>query len=190
MSKVITIVTGCGRCGSTMVMRMLHKGGMDVVGNHIAYEDDRGSMVKKNDLWLAEAQGKAIKLLDLQLCNLPDEFTYQAIFLKRDHRQQAKSIVKFAQQVAQMPIKSSEWKRLSKDLPKDEMKSMEMLVNRGIQYQVMQFEEILKVPLYSATVLRGFLQLELDTVKMAGVVMQRSPECSPDMSIEASFLNQ
>lgn len=91
MSKII-VVSGLGRCGSTMVMKMLDAGGLPVIGNKVSYEDMRCIEVTKASKWLEEAQGHGIKILDIQRQSLPGEFQYKVIWVRRDFKQQAKCL--------------------------------------------------------------------------------------------------
>ena len=58
-----TIVTGFGRCGSTMLMRMLDAGGMPVVADSRASFESELFRVPKPTDW-QQYRGRAIKVLD------------------------------------------------------------------------------------------------------------------------------
>ncbi len=92
----IVVVSGLPRSGTSMAMKMLEAGGLQVFTDGVrsadednpkgyyefervkdlAAEDDRG--------WLAAARGKAIKIISYLLKDLPPSFNYQVIFLRRD----------------------------------------------------------------------------------------------------------
>ncbi|HWH75147.1 MAG TPA: hypothetical protein VNV16_12895, partial [Methylibium sp.] len=92
MSGPTTIVSGLGRCGTSMLMQMLHRGGMPCLGPWPSFEVDeaRATLAPK---FVAEHAGKAIKVLDPQRIGLPADV--RVVWLDRDHRQQAKSHAKF-----------------------------------------------------------------------------------------------
>lgn len=93
--KPIVVVSGLPRSGTSMMMRMLESGGMEVVSDNVRQHDEdnpRGyfeiERVKDLDkggdkLWLSEARGKAIKVISFLLKDLPPDFDYKIIFMQR-----------------------------------------------------------------------------------------------------------
>ena len=91
----IVVVSGLPRSGTSMMMRMLQLGGMDVACDNIRKKDEdnpRGyfelERVKslKGDgdkSWLGETPRKAVKVISFLLSDLPDEFNYKIIFVHR-----------------------------------------------------------------------------------------------------------
>ena len=94
-SKPIIVVSGLPRSGTSMMMRMLDAGGLDTVVDGIRegdednprgyFELERVKKLAKDDdkSWLAEAQGKTIKVISFLLKDLPDTFHYKIVFLNR-----------------------------------------------------------------------------------------------------------
>ena len=91
----ITIVSGLPRSGTSMMMKMLEAGGLPLLidNSRIPDEDNPAGYyefepVKKLDQgnfdWLADAQGKALKVIAALLTHLPSADTYQIIFMRRD----------------------------------------------------------------------------------------------------------
>ena len=63
--KAIVVVTGFGRCGSSLAMRMLCAGGMPVTtDNRDSFEDERVMRLPGDTRWLRECEGRALKVLD------------------------------------------------------------------------------------------------------------------------------
>lgn len=92
--KTITIVLGLPRSGTSMMMQMLEAGGMAVLTDGIRqtdadnprgyYEFERVKQLPKGDhAWLAEAQGKAVKVIAALLEHLPSGYAYRVIFMHR-----------------------------------------------------------------------------------------------------------
>ena len=91
----IAVVSGLPRSGTSMAMKMLEAGGLEVVtdGLRIAdqdnpkgyYEDERVKDLAKspNRAWLREARGKAVKIISFLLKNLPADNNYKIIFMQR-----------------------------------------------------------------------------------------------------------
>ncbi len=91
----ITIVSGLPRSGTSMMMRMLQAGGMDVLTDNIRtpnednplgyFEIENVKKLKEGEFgWLSEAEGKAIKVISALLKHLPDQYSYKVIFMRRD----------------------------------------------------------------------------------------------------------
>lgn len=65
------IVTGLGRCGTTMTMAMLDAGGFAVAGPRPSYEDAaRFGIGRIDHAWLDRQAGRAVTVVDPSLCGL------------------------------------------------------------------------------------------------------------------------
>jgi hypothetical protein len=93
-SSFITIVSGLPRSGTSMMMKMLEAGGMQILTDNVRladennpkgyYEFERVKKLKDGDTaWLETAQGKAIKVISALLEHLPQEFHYKVVFMRR-----------------------------------------------------------------------------------------------------------
>ena len=93
--EYITVVSGLPRSGTSMMMRMIEAGGMEIVTDHLRTPDDSNpkgyyefETVKKlkdgDRAWVGSARGKAVKVISALLEYLPREYTYQVIFMRRD----------------------------------------------------------------------------------------------------------
>ncbi len=93
MDNVITIVSGLPRSGTSMMMKILEAGGMEVVTDNIRktdedniygyYEYERVKKIKENNIWLKETRGKVLKIVSKLLYELPSNENYKIIFIKR-----------------------------------------------------------------------------------------------------------
>lgn len=188
--KKIIIVSGFPRCGSTMMMRMLYAGGLDTIGNKVAFEDNRATFIGKKDYWLSEAQGKAIKILDMHRQVLPDEFEYKIIWMKRNYTEQGKSNVKLLRMMAKIDVPNMAYKKFADSYPAEEKRFLQKMKERNIEYAIFEFEKILNNPILYSLSIRDFLELEqLDWAKMAGIVKMRDPKCAEGIDQEISYLN-
>ena len=89
----ITVVTGLPRSGTSMMMKMLESGGMPVLIDHIRtadednpkgyYEFERVKQIETDQAWLADAGGKAVKMVAALLKHLPTNYRYRIIFMQR-----------------------------------------------------------------------------------------------------------
>ena len=94
-NNTITIISGLPRSGTSMMMRMLEAGGMQVITDHYReadldnplgyFELEQVKKLKNDDTaWMDEAQGKAVKIISALLEFLPEQYQYQIIFMQRN----------------------------------------------------------------------------------------------------------
>jgi hypothetical protein len=90
---MITIVSGLPRSGTSLMMQMLAAGGMPIlsdgersadVDNPRGYlEWERIKQLPKDPACIAEAEGKAVKVISKLLLSLPPQHEYRVIFMQR-----------------------------------------------------------------------------------------------------------
>ena len=91
----IVVVSGLPRSGTSMMMKMLEVGGLEILTDHIRtadvsnpkgyYEFERVKKLKEGDTeWLVDARGKAVKVISALLEYLPSDYHYKIIFMKRN----------------------------------------------------------------------------------------------------------
>ena len=90
----IIIVSGLPRSGTSLMMQMLHQGGIPAVTDEIRaadtdnprgyYEFERVKKTKEDPSWLPEARGKVVKMVSSLLYDLPATETYRVVFMRRD----------------------------------------------------------------------------------------------------------
>lgn len=93
--RPIVVVSGLPRSGTSMMMRMLESGGLEVVKDDIRKGDEdnprgyfeiervKGLDKEADKTWLAEARGKTIKVISFFLKSLPSDFDYKIVFMRR-----------------------------------------------------------------------------------------------------------
>lgn len=93
--KPVIVVSGLPRSGTSMMMKMLAEGGLELVTDELRPADEDNpkgyfelEAVKQlsagNVAWLSGAQGKVVKVISALLEHLPPEFSYKIIFMERD----------------------------------------------------------------------------------------------------------
>ena len=93
--KVIVVVSGLPRSGTSMMMQMLEKGGLEPLTDGIRKADDdnpRGyyelervkKLTEKDHAWLSEARGKVIKCISELLPHLPVDHDFKIVFMMRN----------------------------------------------------------------------------------------------------------
>lgn len=89
----LTIVSGLPRSGTSMMMRMLDKGGIPVIVDNIRtadednprgyYEFEPVKRTKEDASWLEGADGKVVKMVYRLLYDLPPNHQYRVVFMRR-----------------------------------------------------------------------------------------------------------
>ncbi len=93
--KPVIVVSGLPRSGTSMMMRMLEAGGVELIIDGIReanvdnpkgyYEFERVKKLPEGDVtWLKEAPGKAVKIISALLQHLPPKYTYRVLFMRRN----------------------------------------------------------------------------------------------------------
>ena len=92
----VIVVSGLPRSGTSMLMKMLEAGGLQVVtdGQRTADEDNpkgyyevervKDLAQEKDKGYLAEARGKVLKVISFLLKSLPANLNYRVIFIRRN----------------------------------------------------------------------------------------------------------
>jgi hypothetical protein len=91
---VIIVVSGLPRSGTSLMMQMLAAGGLTPVTDGVRppdednlrgyYEVEAVKQIRRNPAWIAQAEGKAIKVVSMLLFDLPLDRQYRIIFITRD----------------------------------------------------------------------------------------------------------
>ncbi|MBN1887646.1 MAG: hypothetical protein JW850_06635 [Thermoflexales bacterium] len=92
--KDVIIVSGLPRSGTSMMMKMLEAGGLEIVSDHLRtadednpkgyYEFERAKKLPEGDTaWLDEARGKVVKVISELVKHLPPTHNYKVLFMRR-----------------------------------------------------------------------------------------------------------
>ena len=92
--NIITVVSGLPRSGTSMMMKMLEAGGMQLLTDNLRtadednpkgyYEFERVKRIDHDRAWLDDAKGKAVKIISELLIRLPQDYRYKVIFMRRN----------------------------------------------------------------------------------------------------------
>ena len=90
----IVIVSGLPRSGTSLMMKMLHAGGIDPMTDDIReadidnpkgyYEFERVKKLPDDTGWMDDARGKAVKVLAELIKHLPSDRKYRIVFMMRN----------------------------------------------------------------------------------------------------------
>jgi hypothetical protein len=184
----ITVVAGFTRCGSTLMMRMLRSGGMEVFAEmEQSCETNLIFTLPDNDAWLTHCTGKALKLLDPHKNQPSPAFSYRFIWMDRDPKQQALSQLKLLRELGGMDFGSRKnMLAMKRANIADRPKALSAIKPHG-PVMTVRFEDLLRDPLAEAYRVREFVGRDLDCMAMMQQVVPRSPRCLPHM-LEAMYV--
>ena len=177
----IVVVSGLPRSGTSMAMRMLAAGGMAIVTDGIRaadednpngyFEDERVKALAKNPdkTWVAEARGKALKVVSLLLQHLPPTQKYQVVFV---HRRLEEVLASQAKMLARRGQPSTASDAEMTRVFEGHLAKVRQLLTTSPQFELLEVrhEVVIKDPLGEAKRIQQFLGRPLDVEKMAAAV--------------------
>lgn len=174
----IFVVSGLPRSGTSMMMQMLAEGGAPMltdekreadINNPKGYmEYEKVKSLHLDQSWLDQAQNQTVKVVAPLLHFLPEKFGYKIILMERDLGE----------------VITSQQKMLGKETRKDalpmslftayknQLTKVESWAESQPKVKVLrvQYSNVIEKPLEEAERIAAFLELPLDTRKMASVV--------------------
>ena len=94
LDQEVIVVSGLPRSGTSMMMQMLERGGIEVatdrqriadVDNPAGYfELERVKDLAQDSSWISTLRGKAVKMISMLLYDLPLTERYRIVFMERD----------------------------------------------------------------------------------------------------------
>ena len=177
----IIIVSGLPRSGTSMAMKMLDAGGVELIEDSIRtadednpkgyYEDERVKDLAKMDdrSWLRDARGKGIKIISHLLKSLPEDNNYKVLFIRRHIDEvlasQAKMLVRRGEEAG--PDDGAMRQMLEADVWR-----AQYLLKRSPHFDWIELKhrEFLENPQGQAGRIKDFLGMDLDVDAMAAVV--------------------
>jgi hypothetical protein len=182
---MIYLVTGMGRCGTSLVMQMLKYGGADLgpVGSYgwPMFEDMRQTKVDAEE-WIHEYEGCCLKWLGPDLWPPAPGHDYKAVWLDRDSKQQAKSQIKLQRTKNKKDWGKHEEKAMLGEMIRRRPLALRVLQRLGADILFMEFEDLIADCPGCAEEIDAHFGLGLDVEKMglARVVGRKTTECIPD----------
>ena len=188
------IVTGVGRCGTSLTMAMLEAGGFPVAGSLPLYEQPINDFITSG-LCLTDKQlnakfdpkdGTAYKVVIPFLQHLDARRSFRFIFCLRDPMQQALSQSKFSRiffgnEVTPEGLKAAIEQNM--ELTRWGIKHCQEWP--GSSSMCRTFEQMISEPMRYACELDSFAGCRLDLKAMRAVVRDRPVECSSDIELQA-----
>lgn len=183
------LICGLTRCGSSLTMQMLDKGGLPVIGDYPGYEPEQANPFNITQEYITNNAGKIIKLIDPQHAYKRGiRFNNcRVVYLSRNKIQQAKSVIKFA--CTLMGIKPDYTPatvyKMMLSLSVDEEKIFKAF--RKNQKLLYTFEALLEDPVSYLSALEVFLNMDIDIRQALTVPVARNSD-NYDGFLELSLL--
>lgn len=201
-SPPLVIVSGLGRCGTSMMMQMLSACGLRCAGTYPDFEPEeiQAHMARRfadpddDDTISAEwlSRWGAVKLLDPHRLRFERSFRAIIIWLDRDPHEQAKSQLKLLKHAGvPLALRLGAVGKTARQLIREREESIAVL--RGWPRIEAKFEEIVSAPFEICGHIAEFADeygVRLDIRAMAETVIMRSGRCAPDMAIEERLLRR
>jgi hypothetical protein len=175
MNQEIIIVSGLPRSGTSLMMQMLHSGGIEVVTDHVRtadtdnprgyFEFEQVKKIKQNASWLPETRGKAFKMVSQLLYDLPACERYRILFMERDLDEMLASQEKMLERLGRPAAPREQMKRayvLHLEKLRDWLRE-----KKHMQLLPVRYNELLAQPEEQARRVSEFLKGRADTTKMA-----------------------
>ena len=180
MSEPITIVSGLPRTGTSMMMRMLEAGGIDVITDYNRkpdvdnpggyYELEKVKKIEQDKSWLADARGKAFKMIATLLVHLPPMFAYQVIFMQRDMREMLRSQNKMLDRLGQPTPELGDIQLANLFQEQLEKANAWISSQPNVRVIFIRYRDVLSSPRHQAKRINSFLEHPLSVEGMALVV--------------------
>jgi hypothetical protein len=177
----VVVVSGLPRSGTSMMMKMLGAGGLELATDEIRSADEDNpkgyfelEKVKELDKtdrkdWVAEYRGKVIKVISFLLRDLPDDSAYKVIFMRRNLDEVIASQNKMLDRRGESRGDDDE-KMI--ELYETHLRKVEFLLRGRKNFETLDvdYKQALEKPREHAERVRRFLGVPLDVGRMAEVV--------------------
>ena len=177
----IPIVSGLPRSGTSLMMNMLAAGGLEVLTDQLRTPDDDNpvgyfeledvkKLMKGEHSWLAQSNGKAVKVISTLLPYLPDGYHYRIIFMRRALEEVLASQRKMLINRGENPNKVSDDQMA--EMFENDLKQSERWINSQTHATRINiyYQQLIKNPRPLVGEINTFLGGGLDEDKMLGVI--------------------
>ena len=192
----ITIVSGLPRSGTSLMMSMLQAAGLPLLTDETRaadednprgyFELDAVKRTRKDNKWVEDAAGKAVKVIHLLLYDLPPDRSYDIIIMRRDMREVVASQRKMLKRRSAPGAKLSD-QQLRHALER-QLIQVTAYLNRNKNFRVLavDYNDLLEKPAEQSARVLAFVESEESPETVSAVIDQslwrnRAPgQVSPD----------
>jgi len=178
----IIVVSGLPRSGTSLMMQMLEKAGVEIFSDNKRaadennplgyYEHEAVKKLDKESKWLKYAEGKAVKIISHLLEFLPSKHFYKIIFMNRDIDEIIKSQHKMLLRDGKAKTKSNDFPINLKIAFLNNLEKINLWAKKNYNAEIIYINhsDIIKNPVNEAIKILDFLDIKADSNKMASVV--------------------
>lgn len=176
----VTLVSGLPRSGTSMMMKMLEAGGMQVLADHVRtadddnpegyYEFERVKKIEHDQAWLEDARGKVTKMISALLRHLPPAYHYKVVFMRRKLEEvlasQRQMLIRRGK-----PTDATSDEKMAAFFTNHLGRTEEWLAAQpNVDVLYVSYNDLMQDPASHCGVVARFLGLPLDPARMASVV--------------------
>ena len=178
----IIVVSGLPRSGTSMMMKMLAEGGLEIVTDAVRAADNDNpngyfeleavkALSGGAGAWLESAQGRAVKIISALLEHLPGAYRYRVIFMERSLPEVLASQKKMLANRDEQTATDDEAMQAEFRKHLDAVKYW-LARQPNIQVLYVDYKQMLASPEAACRAVADFTGLPLDVAKMQGVPNQ------------------
>jgi len=176
----LTIVPGLPRSGTSMMMQMIDRGGIPALTDNIReadednpkgyYEFEPVKRTKNDPSWVRHAQGKVVKMVHLLLLDMPTDYKYRVVFMKRNIQEVVASQNIMLERQGKSGGDLSEQKLI--EMFEAQMAKVDAYMKQQPNFETLYviYNDVLRDPAPSVRAINAFLGVDLDTDAMLNVV--------------------
>jgi hypothetical protein len=177
---LITVVSGLPRSGTSLMMQMLEKGGMEILTDHVRkadvnnekgyYEYERVKSIRKDNSWMKEADGKAVKIITQLLPYISPDYEYAVLYMVRPMEEILRSQKRMREHLPGAG-KGVDREVLEQSYARQVQRVQHWMENHPKMRTLYVYcPEVLSHPLEKAKEIRSFLGISLNAEAMTSVV--------------------
>jgi hypothetical protein len=178
----VILVSGLPRSGTSMMMKMLTAGGLEIMTDEIRTADEDNpkgyfeleqvkDLDKSDDkTWLDNCRGKVVKIISFLLKDLPDNYHYKVLFMRRDLEEVMASQNKMLVRRGEATDEANDDKMIA--AYKNHLRKIEFLMGEkpNFEYIDINHRDVVENPVEQAQRVSDFLGGGMDVGEMAGAV--------------------
>lgn len=177
----VVVVSGLPRSGTSMAMKMLDAGGVELITDNERtadvdnpkgyFEDERvKELAEAEDTsWVKDAKGKGVKVVSSLLQYLPRDLNYEILFMRRDLDEVLASQAKMLERRGEKD--ETEDERMI-ELYQSHLRRVNAMLRHAPHFRSidLHYTEVVEEPRRAAERIRDFLGRDMDVDQMASVV--------------------
>ena len=175
----IILVSGLPRSGTSMMMKMLTAGGLEIMTDEIRSADEDNpkgyfELERVKDLdktedksWLGDCRGKVVKIISFLLKDLPGDYQYKVLFMRRNLEEVMASQNKMLVRRGEATDEANDDKMIA--AYKTHLRKVELMLQERPNFDAIHidYRDVLEKPAEQAARIRKFLGGDMDVEQMA-----------------------